>query len=55
MDTNEIKILGILKSTNTGKTHQKEEVYDIDGIMGAICATHYKSPPKVMVVEEKHG
>ena len=48
INTNEINILGKMVCSS-GKTHEKQEVYDIGGILGCIPATTYKDPPKVLI------
>lgn len=50
--TNEILILGKL-ICNSGKTHEKQEVYDINGVVGTILATCYTDPPKVLIIRNK--
>ena len=47
MNDNEIIILGKLMCSS-GKTHEKQEVYDVGGVLGCIPATTYKDPPKIL-------
>lgn len=48
MKNNEIQILGRL-TCSSGKTHEKQEVFSGGGIIGAIPATTYKDPPKILI------
>jgi len=43
---NEIIVVGCLIS-NTGKEHQRERVYSLDGISCTISATSHKDPRKL--------
>lgn len=48
MNNYEIYVFGHL-IPNSGKIHQNQEVYSVEGIACTIKATHYKDPPKVLV------
>ena len=46
-----VVVLGRVFPITTDKIHQNQEVFDINGCIGTIKSTHYKDPPKVLVME----
>lgn len=50
---NDTLVLGRVLPMNSEKVHQNQEVYSGKGIICTLKATHYKDPPKVLVIEEE--
>ena len=48
---NDVSIIGRILPPS-GKIHQNQEIYDIDGLSCNLKATDYKNPPKVAVIGE---
>lgn len=54
MKKTNIVVLGRLLPCS-GKIHQNQEVYYYEGGVGAIKATHYKDPPKILIITDYRG
>lgn len=48
-DTNRIIVIGNVPPANNDKWHQRNDVFDNNGIVGCLTSTMFKDAPRVMV------